>query len=1034
MTVWKLILRSLWFYRRTHTGVFLGTAVGIAALVGALTVGDSVRHSLRQTALARLGDTAFVLTAGERFFRAGLAKAFNESLQIRCAPILQLRGHAIGAGKKRANGVQVIGVDRRFWRFARESVSFTQMGEEEAVVNLRLATKLGLRPGDSFLIRMEKAHPLPEDVPLTSDATTQVALRLRVKAVAGENALGSFQLRANQIPPYNVFLPLPWLSRVTDRPGRANVLLIAEKRGSPLKEEILRETLRSRWGLEDAGLAFRDLIGPGAVELRSEQVFIDPPVEEAALGVGGGVGVFTYFVNRLRSGEKSTPYSFVSAPGPGLIPEGMADDEILINDWLAEDLGVSEGASLELTYFVIGAMGRLVEESTVFRVRSVVPLEGIAADRDLMPDFPGLADVDSCEDWDPGIPIDLDRIRDKDEVYWDSHRGTPKAFVTLSAAQRMWGNRFGRLTAVRYPHEKTDVPALEAELLKGLTPASLGFGFIPVREKGLEAGKGAVDFGQLFLGLGFFIILAALILTGLLFVFNVEQREEETGVLLALGFPPGRVRTFFLAEGAVIAIFGAAAGTALGVLYTGGILLALGSLWIDVVGTTALRLHVEIPTLVMGAGVGVLFTLAAVWLANRRQASRPVHSLQRGEGDPSKGGFLLPLAGAGTCLVGAVILLALVDPGRGREAAGAFFGAGTLMLAAGLFLCNALWIRASRSVKSPQPSLARLGMGNILRRRGRSLSIVGTLACGVFVVASVGANRHDPARGANRRESGTGGYALFGETSLPVLRDLNTEAGKSFYKLNREAVAGASFVHIRVQEGDDASCLNLNRVEQPRILGVDPKVFSASSAFTFAKTEEIAEGTSPWLALEKRVGEDVIPAIADQTVIDWGLKLSLGDTLSYVDEKGKPFRLKLVGGLANSIFQGHVLISETAFMKRFPSTNGARILLIDAPAGQGERVADALSRALQDLGLALTPAGERLASFYAVENTYLSIFLLLGGLGLLLGNVGLGVVVMRNVLERRQELALFRAVGFSRAGIRRMILWVHGFLFAVGCL
>ena len=55
MTTRTLIRRSLRHHWRGHLGVLLGAAVGSAALIGALVVGDSVRGSLRETALQRLG-------------------------------------------------------------------------------------------------------------------------------------------------------------------------------------------------------------------------------------------------------------------------------------------------------------------------------------------------------------------------------------------------------------------------------------------------------------------------------------------------------------------------------------------------------------------------------------------------------------------------------------------------------------------------------------------------------------------------------------------------------------------------------------------------------------------------------------------------------------------------------------------------------------------------------------------------------------------------------------------------------------------
>jgi ABC-type antimicrobial peptide transport system permease subunit len=87
---------------------------------------------------------------------------------------------------------------------------------------------------------------------------------------------------------------------------------------------------------------------------------------------------------------------------------------------------------------------------------------------------------------------------------------------------------------------------------------------------------------------------------------------------------------------------------------------------------------------------------------------------------------------------------------------------------------------------------------------------------------------------------------------------------------------------------------------------------------------------------------------------------------------------------------------------------------------------------LEDKGLELTSAVKRLNSFNAVQNTYLGTFQILGGLGLLLGSAGLGVVVLRNVLERRGELGLLLAVGFRRGLLQKLVLAEHGALLGLG--
>jgi ABC-type antimicrobial peptide transport system permease subunit len=90
------------------------------------------------------------------------------------------------------------------------------------------------------------------------------------------------------------------------------------------------------------------------------------------------------------------------------------------------------------------------------------------------------------------------------------------------------------------------------------------------------------------------------------------------------------------------------------------------------------------------------------------------------------------------------------------------------------------------------------------------------------------------------------------------------------------------------------------------------------------------------------------------------------------------------------------------------------------------------NRFLQDAGLDLVRTSDRLAQLDAVENAYLAMFQVLGGLGVLLGTAGLGLVVFRNVMERRGELGLMRAVGFSTRQLRALVLWEHWFLLAMG--
>ena len=329
------------------------------------------------------------------------------------------------------------------------------------------------------------------------------------------------------------------------------------------------------------------------------------------------------------------------------------------------------------------------------------------------------------------------------------------------------------------------------------------------------------------------------------------------------------------------------------------------------------------------------------------------------------------------------------------------------------------------------------------------MATVALLASGVFLIASIGAFRLDAEADAWKRSSGTGGFALIGESTLPIVKDLNTAEGRDALGLNEKVLKDVKLVPFRVRDGDDASCLNLNRAQQPRLLGL--KSGMMRERFTFAaKPNLTATGLTNrndlWAVLDwtgltlsgsvvsPSIIDKTVPAIGDAASIQWALHKKIGDTLEYRDERGNDFDVRLVGGLANSILQGSLIIDEAEFTRRFPGVSGYRMFLIDCPSNALPQVSAELTRALQDYGFEVTPAAQRLAAFNAVQNTYLSTFQVLGGLGLLLGSAGLGIVVLRNVLERRGELALLIAVGFQRGRVQKLVLAEHAALLGLGLI
>ncbi|MEJ7605540.1 MAG: FtsX-like permease family protein [Bryobacteraceae bacterium] len=347
------------------------------------------------------------------------------------------------------------------------------------------------------------------------------------------------------------------------------------------------------WTLEDIGVRLRS----GAIEHES-MVMNDALVAAVKQVQPDAQPVFTYLANSVRRGERSFPYSLVAAMDR---PELQADDEILLTEWAARDLQSKPGNAISFDYYLWDPGGRLVTRTATFTLRKIV--SSADEDRYLAPEYPGISDVESMSDWDPPFPIDLSSIRPLDEEYWDKYRSAPKAFISLSAGQKLWRSRFGQATSVRvaagFPLDK---------LKAGLDPYQAGLTLQDVRSQGFQASQGATDFAEYFLYFSFFIIVSALLLAGLFFRLGIESRLQEIRTLRALGFSIGQIRRGQLIEGLAIAAVGCLIGTVAAVLYALLILTGLRTWWSGAVGTTDLTLHLSPVGIMIGVAGGLLMS------------------------------------------------------------------------------------------------------------------------------------------------------------------------------------------------------------------------------------------------------------------------------------------------------------------------------------------------------------------------------------------------------------------------------------------
>ena len=999
MRTTTLVRRSLIYHWRTNLLVVLGVATAVAVLAGALVVGDSVRASLRDLVLNRIGRTDTVVSAAG-FFPERLSADLTQGQHFSACPLIAFEGLVVhDTSGRRAAGIQVYGVDERFWRF--HGVSAPELPAMSAA----LAEDLGAKPGDAILLRVEKPSAIPLESLHGRKEDVGRTLRFTAHEPLAASALGDFSLRPQQGPVRAIFVPLRRLEHDVGETGKVNTILIAGEPAAVPVERLLRE----RYTLADLGLTLRALDANRGVSLESSAAILSDSIAGATLETARKLGVraepvLTYLANSIRVGSREIPYSLVTADDNLF---AGAKSGLLLNDWAARELGAHPGDSVSLDYYTWTGDGQLHTDSAQFPLAGVLPLSGPAGDRDFAPDYPGITRTASLHDWDPPFPIDLKRVRPSDDDYWKKYGTTPKAFLPLAAGQKLWGTRFGKLTSIRLHGAGDD---FASQLRAALDPMASGFAVYPVRAQSLAASEGATDFGEYFVYFSFFLMAAALLLAALFFRLSVEQRLREIGMFRAMGFPDAAIRNVFLIEGGALALAGSVLGLAGAAGYGALVMFGLRTSWSGAVGTRLLSLHASPSSLLIGAGGGFSAAILCIWWTLRglrRITPRGLLAARRLESRmPAWSGLACALAG-----------IALLAGSRWIGAAGGFFGGGTLLLVAALFEGRA-WL--DRRGASGVPGVPALGFRNAAWRPGRSILCTALIASATFLIIAVDAFRLEELPALDPK-SGTGGFALMAESLLPIIHDPNSESGREALNLTDPALSSVRFTPFRLRPGDDTSCLNLYQPRNPRILAPTGD-FLSRGRFSFQEslTRSPEERRNPWLLLRSTLSDGAIPAIADANSIEYVLHSKLGEDV-VLTHGDRPLKLRLVAALSDSIFQGELLISEANFVHLFPNQPGYRFFLIDSPRASAD-VAASLDRALADYGFDVTSTASRLAAYHRVENTYLSTFQTLGALGLLLGTVGLAAVLARNVLERRRELALLSAVGYRRSNLATMIL------------
>ncbi|NCB05086.1 MAG: ABC transporter permease [Clostridia bacterium] len=593
------IYRSLSYYARRHLILVLTAMLASAILSAALLTGASLHAQLRQNLRARLGS----IQRAQFFSSATVARPALTQTQNAA---LYCTGELLDAqGICCANTLQIIGLP---------NLPLPDSAPSDSVLaNARAAALL---PQTTGFIRLRKPNALSIELPLgnaRSDTLVRRTITLAGTATAAMDLIPpDFAFMPSTLPSPTIFMPLQRLHEALGlASNQVNLLLAADTTPFP-----------ALTNLADYGLHVQPAPQTNTTFVSSSRIFLPRHLETRLHQQGLPTEAATFhLVDDFTAQTNTTPYGFVAALAPEQLQTRFGltlnAQEIIISDWLSQQLQITTNQALTLTWRRFEADGTLLPDTRTFTVRAIVSIAHAAQTTALMPTFPGMKDVDSCAHWDIGLPMDETKLNDPaNEAYWKAWRETPKAFIAWQAGTNLFGTHFGTAMTLQV---KAPPDRVTQTLLKLLTTADAGGQTLDLAKTGEQAAQGSTDFNGLFAGMAFILMVSALILLSLSLARVLDARKPEIATLRAVGWSSQKIRRALLAEWILPFTVAALAGATAGSLLAYGLVFSLNRFWSSAFAGGQIDFYFSRGPLLLAAIIGwaltfsVLFFKAGTW-------------------------------------------------------------------------------------------------------------------------------------------------------------------------------------------------------------------------------------------------------------------------------------------------------------------------------------------------------------------------------------------------------------------------------------
>jgi putative ABC transport system permease protein len=1110
--IFRIAVRNFLKRKRSTLFAIFGLAVGAAIVTGSLVVGDSLENAVVRSTFQNLG------AVDEAARSVGV---FDESIvdEIRTelvggevdavAPLMVLpvsvKNNNSGA---RQSLVNIIAFNDDFLDFGDlklgdGSTFGGSLGYGQALVNRKLAENL--RASDMDVVNVSFRTPEFSFETVYSEITSLQYSYFEVLDVVEDSGLGRFQLGSSGVVPENMYVRLDALQQILDLDGKVNTVIVSNTgdevagvESSVRVTQLLEEVFDEHVGYEDVGFSVTagDYVKIDRREIFFEESYLDivlnitsssPSVEEVSQ-------LTSYFFNWVGNETSFVAYSVSTGFDPvvdsafGLferrsngeqIVGEIADDEVIINEYVAERLGIGEGSVVRLNYSVYDETFTEIHQYEDFTVKYVVNITGKAHDSELMPPFPGIKGKASCGDWNPPIPLDVQALMVGEDLdYWITYGGSPKVYVTLDKAKGMWANDLGDITTIKIlPTTGTNATVLAqwigSQLDESIGHRDAGISISPVKKEGIESAEGVQIVTETYIAFGSVVILAGMVLIVLFVSTSAEERRREIGIVRTLGATRKKTTLAFVFEGSILSIIAAVIGALLGIFVALVSVWMTNTYWSNLVEGNEISLYLTLPTILLGLISGFIIALLTFAVASheitkvrivealhkvRQRASRrssrviPRLGILIGVilialglflGDISTSialmlfGTFLTLLGLGfhlsavldtrlwigvaalTAILGTLVMDAYFLWVWDDPAFLLFFLSGfTIVISAGAAMYAGIPLLSKLLSRT---AVTRIAFSNPSRKPGQSAMTIVMFGLVIFTLVALAVNISGQQANIDRAvEEQSAGYQVLAEATTPVRFDMGEELASSAGNTT-QFLAGVTTVQFSTYGSPGGTCSNLNSNLPPRLIGANG-TFLQDNTFVFSSSldHDVSDPEGAWSELDEVQADRSIPIVGDTNTIIWIYGKGVGDTIQITDENGQDRDLLVVGILRSSMFSGSVFLSEENLDDLFPTKAEFSMFLFKTE--EPDQLATYLEENLDTYGMDATLVEERVREDLEVEWSYMSLFQTLLLFGLVVGTAGLALTSAKSVSERRNEIGILRSLGFKRSMVLQAFL------------